>query len=576
MSTARRTTSIRPPARWLSPPEIGTDDIRALAARLGLPEPLCAFLLARGIQDPDDAKRFLRPEIAHLHEPSLLTGISRAAERVARAVLNDEVILIHGDYDVDGITSTAILTRTLRSHGARVRPFVPHRVRDGYDLSDAGVRAAREEGATLVITCDCGTAARAPVVELGRAGIDTIITDHHLPTGPLPDAFVVLNPRQPGCAYPDKDLVAAGVAFKLALAVQDELGADRGLVFQMLDLVALATVADVAHLRGENRVLVRHGLRQMKRSRWAGLRAMLRASGLDEKELTAGRIGFILGPRLNATGRIGRGQLGVELLLTDDDEEALSIARELEELNRKRQEMDRKALDQVHEQIDGVRFDDTFGIVLASEEWHPGIVGIVASRLVEETGRPTILVALENGIGKGSGRSIGAFDLHGALTQCSEHLLRYGGHRVAAGITIEAGRIPAFREAFNAVARERLTLEQMAAEVRIDLELPFADATEEFVRLLRHCEPHGMGNPAPVFVARGVHAEGTPRVLRGTTGVKTRLTHGSASLTALAWDFAHRLDTFDWRAPLDIVYRLERDDWNGRMEVQARVADVRQ
>jgi single-stranded-DNA-specific exonuclease len=310
--------------------------VTALQEALSLPEPLCALLVARGFENDAAVRQYLRPVLAALHAPDLMLDMDVAVARITAAIGASETIFVHGDYDVDGITSTSFLTRILRGLGARVVPFVPHRVTDGYDLSDAGVRAAIANGAGLVITCDCGTSAREPVAALRAAGIDVIITDHHLPGGPLPDALAVLNPRRPECAYPDKDLVAGGVVFKLALAVTRAMNASEAPVFALLDLVALATVADVAPLRGENRILVRHGLKQMANSNVPGVRALVRAAGLEAKELTAGRVGFILAPRLNATGRIGFAMRGVDLMLTDDDGVAMGIARELEEQNRGR------------------------------------------------------------------------------------------------------------------------------------------------------------------------------------------------------------------------------------------------
>jgi single-stranded-DNA-specific exonuclease len=504
-----------------------------------------------------------------------MRDMDRAVERIVRAIRKAETILVHGDYDVDGITSSTFLTRSLRALGARAMPFVPHRLKDGYDLGAAGVEEAKRLAASLVITCDCGTSAHGAVDELNLLGIDVILTDHHLPGGPLPRALAILNPRRPDCEYPDKELVAGGVAFKLALAVTRAMGGDEGVVFGMLDLIALATVADVAPLRGENRVLVRHGLRRMRESKLPGVRALVRAAGLEGKELTAGRVGFILAPRLNATGRVGYAMRGVELLMSDDESHSFGIARELEEQNGHRQQLDRATLDEAVEMLSSRDFSSLYGVVLAKEGWHPGVIGIVASRVVEQTGRPTLMIALENGIGKGSGRSIPAFDLHGALTECREHFLRFGGHRAAAGITIAASEVEPFARRFNEVAGAHLTPEDFRGELRIDLELSLDAATDDLLRMMRHCEPHGVGNPGPVFVARSVKAEGTPRRI-GATGIRTRLNQDGASIDAVAWDFAHRVGQIDWNAPMEVAYRLERDVYQGRTRVQACLVDVRQ
>jgi single-stranded-DNA-specific exonuclease len=564
--------------RWAlpEPAHSGADGIDALAAALHLPEPICRLLVARGYPTSDVAKRFLRPRLELLHDPLLMAGLERAVERIVAAIRAGETILVHGDYDVDGICSTTLLTRALRGMGATVVPFIPRRLEDGYDLTMAGVEAAKRAGARVVITCDCGTSAREPVRALCESGIDVIVSDHHLPGGPLPECLAVLNPRQPGCDYPDKDLAAVGVAFKLALGVARALGASENPIFGMLDLVALATVADIAPLRGENRVLVRYGLKLMAESRNVGLRALIRAAGLEGRPLTAGRIGYVLAPRLNAVGRLGNALRGVELLTTEDESAANYIARELEELNRKRQDIDRMTLARARELVASIDLDETWGLVLAQEGWHPGVIGIVASRLVEEFGRPTLLIAIHDGVGKGSGRSIPAFDLHAGLGECSDLLLRYGGHRAAAGITIARDRIPDLAERFNAVARSRLVEDDLTPVVRIDLEVPLGAASAEMETLLRHFEPFGVGNPSPVLMVRGVRLQGAPRVVgRGQEGLRLRLADGSVSLDALGWGMAALAPSLAPGMQLDVAFRLERDEWNGQSRLQAKLAAVR-
>ena len=344
----------RKPSRWVLPSAPDEAAVAALASELHLPPVICALLLRRGYDTPESAKRYLRPRLEQLHDPALMLGMHTAVERLVRAIRERERILIHGDYDVDGMCSTTVLLRTIRRLGGNAIPFIPRRIEDGYDLSMAGVNAAIEASAKVLVTCDCGTNALAPVMEACRAGIDVIITDHHLPSGPLPSCLSVLNPKRDGCEYPDKDLAAVGIAFKLSLALTRAMGGQEDDVFRMLDLVALATIADVAPLRGENRVLARAGLKVMKESPNQGVRALLRSSGLEGKPLTAGRIGFILAPRLNAVGRLGHALRGVELLMSENEHEANTIARELEELNRHRQEVDRKTLARARELIEAL------------------------------------------------------------------------------------------------------------------------------------------------------------------------------------------------------------------------------
>jgi single-stranded-DNA-specific exonuclease len=548
--------------------------VQALAATLRLPEPICQLLAARGHGAAESARRFLRPRLDQLHAPSSMGGLDDAVERLARAVRAGETVLVHGDYDVDGICSTTLLTRALRGFGGRVVPFIPRRVEDGYDLSDAGVAAARAAGAAVVVTCDCGTSALAPVAALCAAGIDVIVSDHHLPGGPLPQCLAVLNPKRPGCDYPDKDLAAVGVAFKLALALARSLGANENPIFGMLDLVALATIADIAPLRGENRVFARYGLKLLQESGNPGIRALVRAAGLDGKPLTAGRVGYILAPRLNAVGRLGHALRGVELLTTESEGEANRIARELEELNRQRQELDRATQREAMALVDRIDLDATYGLVLAAEGWHPGVIGIVASRVVEETGRPTVMIALHDGEGKGSGRSIAALDLHAALGECRDLLVRFGGHRAAAGSTIRAERVPAFAERFNEVVRARLRPDDLVSELRVDLELPLDGASEELEALLRHFEPFGIGNPAPTLLSRAVRLAVPPRPI-GQDGLRFRFRGETGELEGIAWGMASRLSELPADGPVDLLYRLERDDYRGENRLQARVLDVR-
>jgi single-stranded-DNA-specific exonuclease len=567
-------TTARPQSRWLLPDAPDPLAVAQLEAALNLPPLLCKLLVSRGFRDVESAKRYLRPRLEHLHDPSTLGHMDRAVDRIVRAIRERQMILIHGDYDVDGICSTTILTRTFRRLGGSVTPFIPQRLRDGYDLTSAGVAAARAAGAALVVTCDCGTSAHGPVAELTQAGIDVIISDHHLPGGPLPVAYAILNPRKPDCTSPDKDLCAAGVAFKLALAVTKAMGASPNPVLNMIDLAALATIADVAPLRGENRVLSIYGLRQLAASKSVGLRAMIRAAGLDRKPITAGRVGFILAPRLNAAGRVGSAMRGVELLLATEESAANPVARELEELNTHRQQLDREALDQARDMVRALDLDQIYGIVLAAEGWHPGVIGIVASRLVEEFGRPTILLALDGADAKGSGRSIPKFDLHAGISRCKDLLLRFGGHRSAAGVTLTRDRVDDFAKRFNEVVREKLTPADLVLEVRADVEVQLRDLTDGLEALLRHVEPCGVGNPAPVLVARGVRVVASPKIV-GKDGLRLRLEQDGTELSALGWGMAWRAPDVTAGATIDVAFRLERDEWNGESQLQARLADFR-
>jgi single-stranded-DNA-specific exonuclease len=566
---------LRPAARWVPVPPPAPDTVARLQQELLLPAGVCRLLAARGYSAPDAAKRFLRPRLDQVEAPGFLHDAARAVARMADAVRRQEVIFVHGDYDVDGMSSTALLTRVLRGCGARhVVPFVPNRLTDGYDLGAAGVAAARAAGASLVVTCDCGTSAHGAVDDLMRAGVDVIVTDHHLPGHGMPPAYAVCNPRHPACASSDKDLAAVGVAYKLALALCEALGVPVSLAHHQLDLVALATIADVAPLRGENRVLVRYGLKLLAETTHPGLRALIRSSGLEGKALTAGRVGFVLAPRLNAAGRIADAKLGLRLLLAEREDEANAIARELEELNRARQELDRAVLDDALRQVDQPSARDRFAHVLHREGWHAGVIGIVASRIVEQTARPAVLVAVEHGVGKGSGRSISAFDLHAALGECADLFQRYGGHRAAAGLTMDAQQLPAFVERFDEVAKRRLTADDLVPVLRVDLDVPLDDIGEDLEKLLRHFEPFGVGNPAPVFRATGARLASSPRKI-GSDGLKFLVEARRGDLEAVGWGMAERAGSFDVARAFDLVFKLERDEYRGVSRLQLRVADVR-
>ena len=565
---------IRPATRWLAPPATDAAEVARLATVLSLPAVLW-LLVQRGYGEVEAAKRFLRPRLDQLGDPYQLLGMTAAVDRLVRAIRGGEIILVHGDYDVDGMCSAALLTRALRQLGGRVVPFIPHRLTDGYDLTDAGVQAAVAAKARVVLTADCGTSALPAIASLNAVGIDVIVSDHHLPGGPLPVCEAILNPKQPGCTSPDKDFAAVGIAFKLALAVTRAMGANENFVFTLLDLVALATVADLAPLRGENRVFVKYGLKLMSETTNPGLRALIRASGLDGKPLTAGRIGFILAPRLNAVGRLGNAMRGVELLLTDDAGEANEIARELEELNQRRQSLDRSTLDEAMRIVDTVDLDETYGLVIAKQGWHAGVIGIVASRIVEQLSRPVVMVALEGDTGKGSGRSISAFDLHAGLSECREHLVRFGGHRAAAGITVQTELVPLLQTRFNAVARERLTADDLVPEQRIDLEVSVDDLTDDLEKLLQYFEPHGLGNPTPTLALRGARIDSAPKRIGQTDGVRTAVSSDRGAIAAIGWRLGERAKLLDPTQPVDLAFRLDRDDYRGADRLQLNLVDVR-
>jgi single-stranded-DNA-specific exonuclease len=564
--------------RWVFPALPDEVRVERIARELRLPPALCRLLVHRGFGEPGAVREFLRPHPGQIHPPLAMAGMADAVERIVRAIRSGETILVHGDYDVDGICSTAVFVRSLRMMGAKAQPFVPHRLQDGYDLSEAGIREAQAIGAGLILTGDCGIVAHEAVRRACSLGIDVVVTDHHTPGPTLPDCVAVVDPNRVDCPYPDKSLAGVGVAYKVCCAVADAVGFPAERLQAFLDLVAVATVADLAPLTGENRALVRWGLRVLPQTPNPGLRALLRTTGLAGKgEISAAQVGYVLAPRINAVGRMGEARDGVRLLLTDDDREADAIAWSLEAENRLRQAADAETLRQA---MDGLErwFDPDrhWGVVLASEGWHPGVIGIVASRVVERIHRPTVLIAL-NGAedGKGSARSIPGFHLYEAMRACSEHLTRFGGHRMAAGCSIRPERVDDFRDAFDAHAHAVLRPELLVPEVRIDLEVELRQADDSLARMLRHAGPFGPGNPTPVFSTRGVVAAAPPRVV-GDRHLKLTLASHGSTMEAIGFGMAG-LGGEPWVAggPMDVAFKLEENHWNGRTSLQAKIVDLR-
>ena len=571
-------SSLSPPKRRWAPHEVpAAEAVRTLERELKLPTVMCTVLAARGLIDPDAAKRYLRPTLDQLHDPGMLADGRAAAARIARAIDDGETIFVHGDYDVDGICAAALYTRWFRRLGGRVAPFVPHRLRDGYDFSDAGLAASASAGATLIVTADCGTVATAPISAARARGADVIVTDHHTIGDHAAPATFLVNPQRPDCGYPHKGLCGAGVAYKVCELVADAVGVARDGLREYLDLVALATVADLVPLVDENRVIVKHGLRRFAYTRLPGITALLRVAGVDAASVGSGALGFRVAPRINAAGRVGESADALRLLLTDDFEEADTLARALDETNRIRQDEDRRTLQEALALLEET-FDPTRdrAIVLARDGWHPGVIGIVASRVVEQLHRPTVLIALDGERGRGSARSIPGFHLYDALARCAGHLGRFGGHRQAAGMDIARTEVDVFRHAFNREASERLSAAQLAPTLRVDAELALADASLDLVHWLEYLGPHGIGNPRPVFLARDLILSGVRHVGKGH--MKASLcAAGCPPVDAIGFGMADRFVADDLAAGArDALVRIERNEWRGVPRLQAQLVDLRE
>jgi single-stranded-DNA-specific exonuclease len=570
----------RPARRWIETQVDGEAAVR-LAAALRL-HPLAARVLAaRGLAEPADAERFLAAKLTDLPDPFTMKGMDAAVARIVRALEAGERIACYGDYDVDGVTSTVLLAGFLRAAGADVVTYTPHRLVEGYGLNTGAVGKLGERGVQLLVTLDCGITSVEEVRAAADLGLDTVVVDHHTVPIELPAASAILNPHQPGCPYPSKDLAAVGVTFALVMALRKRLREAGWFrldarrpepnLKEALDLVALGTIADVVPLVGANRILVRWGLEELAHTKRPGLRALKRVAGVpDGVAVSAGQVGFRLAPRINAAGRLDDAGRGVRLLLTDDPAAAQALAEELDRENASRQEIERRILDEALTDAAARVAAGARGLVLARDGWHPGVVGIVASRVAERFHRPAVLVGIaEDGVGKGSGRSIEGFHLYDALAACAGHLSRFGGHKHAAGVTIERAAVDGFRAAFERHAQERLTDEDLVPRCRIDGWVAQDEVSEHAAEALQRLGPFGAGHPEPVFALRGGAAKART-VGAGGKHLKLALGRG---LDAIGFGMGDRLA--DCGGPVEAAFTVGFDEWDGTRRLQLRLRDLR-
>ncbi len=560
----------------------GTDSSPA-ARRWGVPPIVARLLLNRGLEADTSAASFLAPQLKDLHPPELLPGAEAAARLMAEAVRRRQRIVLYGDYDVDGTTGIAILWHVLTAAGAAVDYYVPHRTEEGYGLNLQAVRKLVEDGAQLVVSVDCGVSAHESAEFLHAAGVPLIITDHHTPPAVLPPAAAIVHPSLPGSAYPNPDLCGAGVAFKVAWALARQLsGSDkstpalRDLLVMLLPLAALGTIADVVSLLGENRILARHGLAALRHSRFPGLQALIDRSGLSGGKISCYDVGFKLAPRINAAGRMGHARLAVELLTSTDPARSREIAAYLDDHNRTRQTTERRIFGEACERIDRERLagDARRAIVLAADEWHAGVIGIVASRLVERYARPTILISTTNGEGQGSGRSIRHFDLHAALSSCSDHLVAYGGHRMAAGLRVATPRIADFTEAFVAVANNRLNGDDLVPKLRLDAEVSLADLTLPTAELLADLGPFGPGNPRPKLASGWLDLADEPRCVGDGTHLLASFTEHGRRIRAIGFGLAPMIEDLKHRRRCRVAFEPTINEFQGRRTVEMQMLDI--
>lgn len=548
----------------------------ALSDSLNVSSVIAHLLLQRGITNFFEAKSFFRPSLESLHDPFLMNGMQEATQRVIQALTTNEKICVYGDYDVDGTCSAALMYLFLKELGAKVETYIPNRITEGYGVSITSIDILKERGINLLITVDCGITAVEEIAHAKKLGIETIVCDHHKPKDILPDAYAVLDPIKPGCTYPFKHLSGAGVAFKLAVAVGERIG-KKDMALKYLDLVALAGAADIVPLIDENRILVKEGIDLININPRPGILALIKSARMEPGNLSAGQIVFTIAPRINAVGRLGDAIRAVDLFTTDNPKKALELAQVLEDENIERRKIDEMTFSHAMQLVDSeIDFDANLGIVLHYEDWHPGVIGIVASRLVEKFHRPAVMLTTIDGVAKGSARSVPGFNIYEALQNCDDLLLQFGGHEAAAGLAVEIDKLDEFKQRFNAVLRQSMTSENIVHEINIDAKLSFSEISPKFLRVLDQFAPFGPGNMRPVFLSEDVSLVYQPRIVGSNHIVTSLKQNGNDKIfDAIGFNLGAFATHIDKEKNLvDIVYTIESVQKDGKTYPQIRLKDI--
>lgn len=551
-----------------------TEKVKALQDALKVHPVLCKILVQRGIETFDAAKQFFRPQLTELHSPWLMKDMEKAVERIIMAINTDEKILVFGDYDVDGTTSVASLYQFLRKLHTNLDFYIPHRYREGYGVSKAGIDFAKENGFTLIISLDCGIKSADLITYAKEIGIEFIVCDHHLPDDNLPPAVAILNAKQKDCYYPYKELCGCGVGFKLMSALAERMNLPPEAAFEYLDLVATAIAADIVPMTGENRVLAFHGLIKANKNPNYGIKALAKLSQLT-KELHITNLVFMIAPRVNAAGRMDDARKAVQLFVAESEEEALHYAEMLHSDNTDRKEADKtiteEALSMISENAD---WKDRSSTVVFQPHWHKGVVGIVASRVIETYYRPTIVLTQSGDYAAGSARSVPGFNLYEAIHACKEHLLGYGGHFAAAGMTLELDQVNAFREKFEQVVSATIDPQMLIPEIVIDAEITLKDIKQTFYDILCQMEPFGPENIRPVFLIRNIQDSGWSKIVK-EDHIRFSLRQHNITITGIGFNMADKFSLLQDKKPVDIVCTLDENEWNEQKSLQLRVIDVR-
>ncbi|HOP74081.1 MAG TPA: single-stranded-DNA-specific exonuclease RecJ [Bacillota bacterium] len=561
---------------WKVASEI-SDNARQLADHLGVSPLIAQLLINRGITDVLQAERFLTPALNQLYDPYLLPDMKKAVSRIRQAIANEETVLIYGDYDVDGITSTSLMIRILNKYfPGRLLYYIPKRLEEGYGLHLTSLEKAIAKGVSLVITVDCGISARDEAAFLKEKGIDLIITDHHEPQGILPDAYAIIDPKISDSGYPFTQLAGVGVAFKVLQGLSNQLPEIQNDLFANLDLVAFGTVADIVPLLDENRVLVKYGLEQLNQTNNIGLRALIEVAGLRGREINSGHIGYILAPRINAAGRMGNSSIGVKLFLSKDPLHALDYARSLEKENTNRQEIEMAVLEEAQAQIEAnPDWKSEHALVLAGEGWHLGVIGIVASKLVDLYHKPVILIGMDGDEGRGSGRSIDGFNLFDAIESCSEYLIRFGGHEFAAGLSVKREMLPSFQKAFLELAKCRLTPADLQPVLKIESVIDLSHATLDLARELTRLAPCGPSNPTPVLGCKSISLVDYRSVGENGRHLKVKVSDSRIIREGIGFNLGAIYEQLAVAQEVDVAFSLEENVWNGMSSVQLNLKDLR-
>ena len=544
----------------------------SLSSALNISKVTAQLLANRGIDDPHKAGEFLNSSISYCHDPFLLKDMRKAVTRIRKAISGKEKVLVYGDYDVDGITAVALLYSALKTLGADVESYIPNRLEEGYGLNLNAIKRAHKNGVSLIITVDCGISSFKEIEHASMLKIDIVVTDHHeILEGRLPAAYAIINPLQEGCDYPFKHLAGVGLAYKLTKALYEDT---RYFAEDYLDLVSLGTVADIAPLVGENRTLAKHGLEELNKRNRPGLNALIEVSGLSGKDVSSGHIGYILGPRINAMGRVGSPLKALELLLTENGSEALKLAKMLDVENRSRQKIETKILEESVSKVEReVNFKHHRVIVLASENWHPGVIGIVASRIADRYYRPTIIISLDGKFGKGSGRSIEHFHLFEYLLRCKDTLIGFGGHESACGLTIEKDKIDEFRDMINKEAHDTIEESIFSPKLDIDIDVPLNILKEDVINELESLAPYGEENPRPVLVSRNLVVKDGPRQI-GKSGFKMWVTDDKITCEAVSFG-RNSLEIPKPGSKVDLAYTPSLNNWQGLQSIQLELRDIK-